>query len=935
MTLFGDGRVRELLLRLAILLVVICPSARGADANGRTPSIPNAYDLYFDPETRPANYKAKLVELDHFVVRSFGHAADMLTVLTEDFGDNFGLGNSDSWTAPLGSTEMVSIACSETGGFNISVTRTDFKKLEGTIEAVQCVSKNFLINGNVTFSLDDSKYQNGPGSVETPLVFVFSNTQFRAGGREYRYSGQASCSFEFPVPIETVRTRYVADPQTGNLTFLARDSRLLKNALSEFSDWVIRGNISSDEQFSTAATSATSRNDYWSNPIICDLEELSVEGQGRSAVINEHGVAFHPDGPEYGYRVFAGSRKTALEIAGTGQEVVDWFPDIPGGVEIDGQGSVLSSVGYTAGNLYAFRWISSSIDDQGRTIVTYDLIIKWETAVPGYWDRSVNLPTRGVSGDSQLMDVDGDGVVDQLLRSSLSSLRISFCERLDAFRGLADNSAIETWYFLRQGPSYGCPAVNHFVYTATGRFIQPDYDGDGYSDLFDPDDDNDGVADASDAFPLNETESNDSDADGVGDNADEFPDDPSETTDTDGDGVGDNSDPFPTDPSESADTDSDGIGDNADTDDDNDGLVDAVEVLLGTNPLLSDSDGDGTSDFYEDADGDSMSNGEEIAEGLDPLDENDCPDWFCGDNPLLKFIPLMIERNRVNEADSDGDGWSDIQETTRGDNPNKPYTVTAGRDHVCALDDNGVVCWGSNVEGATDAPLLANPRQLSAGAAFNCALDDAGVTCWGRETEGETNVPALSNPTQVSSGGQFACALDDNGVKCWGSDADGQLNVPSLANPSRVVAMGQHACAFDDTGIVCWGNNQGGQLVIPQLSEPTEIDGGAFHNCALDNTGIVCWGLNTDGVSSPPQLSNPVHFASNGYHNCAIDDTGVKCWGRNDYKQLDVPGDLQSPVRLDIGFFRNSCALTPSAVVCWGDNGFGQLNVPKLSFSNP
>ena len=56
-------------------------------------------------------------------------------------------------------------------------------------------------------------------------------------------------------------------------------------------------------------------------------------------------------------------------------------------------------------------------------------------------------------------------------------------------------------------------------------------------------------------------------------------------SDIDGDGVNNNQDAFPLNASESIDTDHDGIGNNADTDDDNDGYFDTIEIAAGSNPL--------------------------------------------------------------------------------------------------------------------------------------------------------------------------------------------------------------------------------------------------------------------------------------------------------------------------------------------------------------
>lgn len=70
--------------------------------------------------------------------------------------------------------------------------------------------------------------------------------------------------------------------------------------------------------------------------------------------------------------------------------------------------------------------------------------------------------------------------------------------------------------------------------------------------------------------------------------------------DTDGDGIGDNVDNCPSVANTNqANADADTLGDACDTDDDNDGLSDAQEATLGTNPRASDSDGDGRSDKDE------------------------------------------------------------------------------------------------------------------------------------------------------------------------------------------------------------------------------------------------------------------------------------------------------------------------------------------------
>ncbi len=101
--------------------------------------------------------------------------------------------------------------------------------------------------------------------------------------------------------------------------------------------------------------------------------------------------------------------------------------------------------------------------------------------------------------------------------------------------------------------------------------------------------------------------------------------------DSDHDGYPDEWDMFPFDPGEWVDTDYDGIGNNEDTDDDNDGYNDTIEVGEGTDPLdhLStplDFDGDYIPDSIDpDDDNDGFNDVIEIVVGTDPKDPSSFP----------------------------------------------------------------------------------------------------------------------------------------------------------------------------------------------------------------------------------------------------------------------------------------------------------------------
>ena len=176
--------------------------------------------------------------------------------------------------------------------------------------------------------------------------------------------------------------------------------------------------------------------------------------------------------------------------------------------------------------------------------------------------------------------------------------------------------------------------------------------------------------------------------------------------DSDGDGVPDASDAFPNDPAEWLDTDGDGVGDNADVDDDDDGVLDALDNCpLVSNFDQADTDGDGIGDACDptpngsmaDADGDGVpdriDNCPNVA-NANQLDTDgdgvgDACDAFANDNTQGNDsdgdgVPNLSDNcpNDVNgsQTDTDGDGIGDACDATpHGDND---------RDGIDNLADN-------------------------------------------------------------------------------------------------------------------------------------------------------------------------------------------------------------------------------------------------------
>jgi alpha-tubulin suppressor-like RCC1 family protein len=185
--------------------------------------------------------------------------------------------------------------------------------------------------------------------------------------------------------------------------------------------------------------------------------------------------------------------------------------------------------------------------------------------------------------------------------------------------------------------------------------------------------------------------------------------------------------------------------------------------------------------------------------------------------------------------------------------PANAKVIAPGDDHLCAIADDGVWCWGKN-----------SFRQVSP--------DDPSVT---RFVGTPRRIEGLPSGLQaLVAGGDRNCVLANGSVYCWGNilwgDTDGGIVVdgigPTLVTglPSTVRGLavgGSHICALLDDGVMCWGNNNYGQLGNNTTAEsaiPVRVQGlplpvraiaaGDVHTCALVADGIWCWGANFNGA---------------------------------------------------------------------------------------
>jgi hypothetical protein len=283
------------------------------------------------------------------------------------------------------------------------------------------------------------------------------------------------------------------------------------------------------------------------------------------------------------------------------------------------------------------------------------------------------------------------------------------------------------------------------------------------------------------------------------------------------------------------DTDGDGIPDIDDTDDDNDGLTDEAEIAIGTNPLDPDTDGDGKGDLSEvgrDTDGDGIidalessiedADNDGVVDELDPANTDACiPSIAAGACDLDKDGLPNSE-----DADDDGDGFSDVMENLLGTDPldaqDKPVD-TDGDGIPDALDnddDNDGFSDEVEIEEGTD-PLDPNSKPS--------AIDTDGdgipdVTDTDDDNDGLTDADeaiAKTDPLDPDTDGDGKNDKEEVGMDATNpTDTDGDGIIDALESSIE---------DSDDDGIVDELDPANNDPCIPNI---------AAGNCDFDGDGV-------------------------------------------------------------------------------------------------
>ncbi|MGQ0505396.1 MAG: RCC1 domain-containing protein, partial [Myxococcaceae bacterium] len=263
----------------------------------------------------------------------------------------------------------------------------------------------------------------------------------------------------------------------------------------------------------------------------------------------------------------------------------------------------------------------------------------------------------------------------------------------------------------------------------------------------------------------------------------------------------------------------------------------------------------------------------------------------------------------------------------------KVVSVSAGGDllensSTCAVVDNEVSCWGSNLQGKLgqgeslerltpfDVPNLTGVTRIATGSNHTCALTQAGgIKCWGSNSRNQlgnasgvfrslpADVPGLtSGVTALGARGSRTCVLQGGLLKCFGQDDPTPKEMPGFGAGVRSFSVGLgYVCAVTAAGgAKCLGSNASGELGNGTLVAAAT---------ATDVTGLT---------------SNVLAVAAGYSTTCAVlQGGGVRCWGANDGNQLGNGSTTGRPNPVTPNVVANVVGISVGdlSVIAWTQTG--------------
>ena len=192
------------------------------------------------------DWKERLQE-DETIQRVIGYLGRTSINLFSDLEDSLEFGNSDEWGLARGETVNGSQTCRDGGGYDISVTRVDFTRLEGQVTAENCEFSGLKVSGTVSFTYEDDNYYQATPLQLYPLKFEFSGASITdSKGRKVDYSGDALCDWRFnsnarsvTYEIQSPSSRYhFGEQYDGDLIYVSESGSIYQ---SDDPSWINNG----------------------------------------------------------------------------------------------------------------------------------------------------------------------------------------------------------------------------------------------------------------------------------------------------------------------------------------------------------------------------------------------------------------------------------------------------------------------------------------------------------------------------------------------------------------------------------------------------------------------------------------------------------------------------------------------------------------------